>query len=91
MDKFLIKNTTRAEREQIVKEALGYSDIGCDDAMDGYDMYVPYIEGEKDGKEYQIINFPAQKGKDDKYYNHCWFKIEDDLKSDIIAQLQKLV
>ena len=29
MDKFLIKNTTRAEREKIVRDSLGYSDICC--------------------------------------------------------------
>ncbi len=51
MDQFLIKNTTREEREHIVKESLAYSDIGCDDAMDGYDMYIPYIEGEKELRE----------------------------------------
>ena len=27
MDKFLIKNTTREQREQIIKESLGYSDV----------------------------------------------------------------
>ena len=50
-----------------------------------------YREGEKDGEEYQIVNFPSQKGKDDNYYNIAWFKIDDELKADIIAQLQKLV
>ncbi|MCR4943605.1 MAG: hypothetical protein K5986_03955 [Clostridium sp.] len=46
MDKFLIKNTTRAEREKIVRDALGYGDIGCESDADGYDMYKPYIDGE---------------------------------------------
>lgn len=50
-----------------------------------------YREGEKNGKDYQVISFPVQKGKDGKYYTHAWFKIEDDVKSDIIAQLRKLV
>lgn len=45
MDKFLIKNTTRAQREQIVRNSLGYDDIGCE-SEDGYDMYKPYIDGE---------------------------------------------
>ena len=44
MEEYLIKNTTREQREQIVKDSLGYSELGCDDAMDGYDMYLPYIE-----------------------------------------------
>ena len=53
MDKFLIKNTTREQREQIVKNSLGYSDIGCDDYSSsyGYDMYQPYIDGEKELSE----------------------------------------
>ena len=51
MEEYLIKNTTREQREQIVRESLGYSDIGCEDASDGYDMYLPYIEGKKELKE----------------------------------------
>lgn len=48
---YLIKDTTREQREQIVKESLGYSEIGCDDGNDGYEMYLPYIEGKKELKE----------------------------------------
>ena len=46
MEEYLIKSTTRRERgEQIGKKIpQGYSELGCDDAMDGYDMYLPYIE-----------------------------------------------
>ena len=53
MDKFLIKNTTREQREQIVKDSLEYSDVGCDDCFSsyGYDMYQPYIDGEKELSE----------------------------------------
>lgn len=51
-----------------------------------------YREGkDKNGKDYTMISFPSQKADNGKYYNHCWFKIEDDLKEEIIAQLQKLV
>lgn len=51
-----------------------------------------YIEGtNKKGEPYQIISFPSQKFDNGKYYSHCWFKIEDDVKADIIDQLQKLV
>lgn len=51
MDRFSIKNTTREEREQIVRDALGYSDLGCDGMGDGYDMYLPYIEGRMELRE----------------------------------------
>lgn len=50
-----------------------------------------YREGTKDGKEYQLVSFPSQKADNGKYYNHCWFKIEDSLREEIVAQLQKLV
>ncbi len=53
MDKYLIKNTTREQREQIVKDSLGYSDIDCDGFMSGYgyELYEPYINGEKEISE----------------------------------------
>ena len=51
-----------------------------------------YREGkDKNGKDYTMISFPSQKADNGKYYNHCWFKIEDSLKEEIVAQLQKLV
>lgn len=51
-----------------------------------------YREGkDKKGEEYSMISFPSQKADNGKYYNHCWFKIEDSLKEEIVAQLQKLV
>ena len=67
--------------------------VTFDCVVNGVTIYgMWYREGtSKDGNDYQIISFPSQKGKDDKYYNHAWFKIEDDVKADIIDQLQKLV
>lgn len=52
-----------------------------------------YREGtSKKGEEYQMVSFPSHKDdKTDKYYNYCWFKIEDDVKASIIEQLQKMV
>ena len=61
-DKYLIKNTTRAEREEIVRRSLGgdgcsgcagcdgigCGGIGCGDA---FEMYKDYIEGRKELSE----------------------------------------
>lgn len=55
MDKFLIKNTTKEQREQIVRESLGCGS-GCEfcsacaglGAGNVFDMYQPYIDGEKE-------------------------------------------
>lgn len=53
MASYLIKDTTEEEREKIVRDALGF-DSGCDDAFDGYDMYLPYIKGEMELKDINI-------------------------------------
>ncbi len=47
MKSYLIKDTTREEREQIVAQALGNIEASCDGCMSGLaDMYQAYIEGE---------------------------------------------
>ena len=48
--KILIKDTTREEREKIVLDALEGSDVNCG-MGDGYNFYLPYIEGEKELKD----------------------------------------
>lgn len=42
---YLISETTREEREQIVNEALGIT-VGCDEVPQSMiDMYQPYVDG----------------------------------------------
>lgn len=68
MDQFLIKNTTKAEREKIVSDALGYDDIGCEGAAGAslFDMYQPYIDGEMElteiTKQFQAHYISADNG-----------------------------
>ena len=46
---YLISETTREEREQIVREALGNIDGQCDGCMSGLaDMYQDYIDGKRE-------------------------------------------
>ena len=48
-DSYLIKDTTREEREQIVKESLGNIEATCDGCMPGLaEMYQDYIDGIKE-------------------------------------------
>ena len=45
---YLIKDTTREEREQIVAESLGYMEANCDGCSSGLaEMYQAYIDGEE--------------------------------------------
>ena len=49
---YLIKDTTREEREKIVEESLGNISGSCDGCMPGLaDMYQDYIDGKKELKD----------------------------------------
>lgn len=53
MDEYLIKNTTKEQREKIVRDALSGCGDGCESCAgcggtDPVDLYQPYIDGEKE-------------------------------------------
>lgn len=79
----------KVSRAKEIKEGTVVFDV----VVNGITIYgCWYREGkDKNGKDYSLISFPSQQAENGKYYNHCWFKIEDDVKNNIIAQLQKLV
>ena len=61
---YLIKDTTREEREAIVKESLGNIEANCDGCMAGLaEMYEEYIEGKKELREINM-EFNARYVKD---------------------------
>lgn len=76
-------------RAKEVKEGT----VAFDMEVNGVKIYgCWYKEGtNKDGKEYQIVNLPQEKGKDGEYYSIAWFPMSKKVKEDIIDQLQKLV
>lgn len=46
---YLIKDTTREEREEIVRQSLGIANGTCDGGEDSFlEMYDDYIEGKKE-------------------------------------------
>ncbi len=52
MSGYLIKDTTREERERIVEESLGNITANCDGCMPGLaEMYQDYIDGRKELKD----------------------------------------
>lgn len=49
---YLISETTKEEREQIVKDSLGNIDATCDGCMAGLaEMYQDYIDGKRELKD----------------------------------------
>lgn len=84
-----LQYSVKVTRAKEVKEGS----VAFDMTVNGVAVYgCWYREGKtKKGDDYQMISFPSHKGGDGKYYNHAWFRIDDETKKDIIAQLQELV
>jgi hypothetical protein len=62
---YLISETTKEEREQIVKDSLGNIEANCDGCMAGLaEMYQDYIDGRKELREINM-EFNARYIKDD--------------------------
>lgn len=60
MSGYLIKDTTRKEREQLVAESLGNISASCDGCSAGIvEMYQDYIDGKKELKD---INMEFRAG-----------------------------
>ncbi|MBO2517831.1 MAG: purine biosynthesis protein PurH [Clostridiales bacterium] len=57
---FLIKDTTREQREQIVADSIGNIEGACDGCMPGIiEMYQDYIDGKRELRE---INMAFNRG-----------------------------
>ena len=54
--------------------------------------YVTYQDN-KTGTKRNFISFPSYKGSDDKFYNVCYFKIEDgsDTFKSIESQIERML
>jgi hypothetical protein len=62
---YLISETTKEEREQIVKDSLGNIEANCDGCMAGLaEMYQDYIDGKKELRDINM-EFNARYIKDD--------------------------
>ena len=62
---YLISETTKEERENIVADSLGNIDANCDGCMAGLaDMYQDYIDGKKELRQINM-EFNARYIRDD--------------------------
>ncbi len=56
MSGYLIKDTTKEQREQIVSDSLGNISVSCDGCMPGLaEMYQEYIDGKKEIREINMM------------------------------------
>ena len=72
---YLISETTREEREQIVKESLGNIEANCDGCMSGLaEMYQDYIDGKREIRDINMeFNARYVKGDDMPERSGCGF------------------
>ena len=51
-----------------------------------------YREGrDKKGEDYHLVSFPSQKGKDGKYYNHAYVKLQQSDIDNIVKQIESML
>jgi hypothetical protein len=64
---YLIAETTREEREKIVRDSLGNISANCDGCMAGLaDMYQDYIDGKKELKQINMEFHAGYIKEDDR-------------------------
>ena len=65
MSCYLIKDTTREERQRIVEESIGNISANCDGCMAGLaEMYQDYIDGKKEIRQINM-EFSARYARGD--------------------------
>ena len=73
---YLIKDTTKEEREQIVAESLGNISASCDGCMAGLaEMYQDYIDGKRELREINMaFNARYVSGEEMPEKETCGYK-----------------
>ena len=76
----------------------GKTIIAFDMEVNGINIYgCTYKEGIKkdeetgEDKEWNLVDFPSNKGKDDKYYHRVWFPISNEKCKEIAKQIEYLL
>lgn len=79
---YLISETTKEEREAIVKESLGNIEASCDGCMSGLaEMYQDYIDGKRELREINMeFNARYVKGEDMPGRERCVYGKQYDVQ-----------
>ena len=99
------KPAEQAQAQALTIEVLRVKDFTKDDAKENecsivFDMKVNGVTiygcwyrtgSDKKGKDYEMVSFPAQKGKDGKYYNHAYVQLQQSDIDFISAEIEKLL
>ena len=89
-----MKKANEIKYEVVVTRAKDFdTSVSFDMEVNGVTIYgCTYREGKsKADKDYAFISFPQKKDKNGKYWNEVYFKIDEELQNDIVAQIEKLI
>ena len=87
------KGITVTECEVLKARQFKNSRVGFDLKINGVVIYsmIAFPYKDKQGNDAWGISFPQRKGSDNKYYNECYFYINDDLRKNLLEQIDKLL
>ena len=99
------KPAEQAQAQALTIEVLRAKDFTKDDAKENecsivFDMKVNGVTiygcwyrtgSDKKGEDYEMVSFPAQKGKDGKYYNHAYVQLQQSDIDFISSEIEKML
>ena len=82
-NKEVIKNEIKVTRGHVFDDGT----VAFDFEVNGVSIYNATL---REGKNGQFVSFPSRKGKDGKYYSHCFVKLSEEDTKSIVEQLEAL-
>lgn len=83
-------NDIKVDRAKEFEKSISF-DITLFGCVKIYSCTYRTYQDKKTGEEKGIVSFPSKKGKDDKYYNHAYFFVTDDVLAKIEKELEALI
>ncbi|MBO7731176.1 MAG: hypothetical protein J6S67_01435 [Methanobrevibacter sp.] len=80
----------KVDRAKAFDKAIMF-DITVFDCVKIYGCSYRTYNDKQTGEEKGIIGFPSKKGNDDKYYNHAYFFVTDEMLAEIEKQIEALI
>ena len=90
-EKMVVKpEDVKVDRAKDFEQSISF-DMTVFDCIKIYGCTYRTYKEKKTGDEKGIISFPSKKGKDDKYYNHAYFFVTDDVLASVEKQIEALI
>ena len=89
-EKVVTVDDIKVDRAKDFEKSISF-DVTLFGCVKIYGLTYRTYQDKKTGDEKGIISFPSKKGKDDKYYNHAYFFVTDDVLASVEKQIEALI